>query len=1188
MRLSVVVPSYNVSNYLEECIESIVKQEIDNMEILIVNDGSTDNTLEIAKRLELKYNQIKVIDQPNGGLGNARNTGIEYASGQYLTFVDSDDIICEDAYKKMLSIIDESGSDFIIGNVVRFNSTRIYPSVLHQKVFIDDLVGINIHTRPELMYDTTAWNKIFRMEFWKKFNFRFPEKMLYEDIPVTLPAHSVAEKVDVLTDIVYKWRARDAGDNSITQQKEKIENFVDRVKGIDMVKKFFSIHDVSDELKNAFDYKNLSMDFPLYLTHMLEVDINYQSAVKKYIKNYMYTVSHKVFMELSLLSRIQYRLIEEDRFDDFLELLKFEKKKKTIMKPCKTKKGLTFNYPFLEVLSEEEQISIIDFVPNNWIEKVSWDTDRIRVFGVAYLDKLDTSLRNKTKCKVILVNERTQEKIIVSKNLKMKFRPEVTLNRGIDFGSKIPFKRMFNYNYSGYEITISKKFLEKLSINDRYFIEMELSNSGITKNFRIKSPQKGFMTKPCQQSLSNSIVVSNYNGTWEIYIQRLSVDNSFQNVEFIDENIVLTGMTYSNFNTIDMYSERSELYFELPVTKSKNKFSVIIPKTIYQEILSDESREQFDEILKFSFKDTGPLTYNSEKKLSIIGLVETGQLTIMSSQDAIFRLRLGETLPIVTKLIDKTNYFEFEVSVPNTFFDTAISYKFIMKGIDERVILKYSKISQNKNETYFSVQVPYTDKLREKVYAFYLSKEIQEQTYTKYIMIDENQNDFLDTIKESEAINNTRISEKYLTNEYLTPICLFNIGIDKVLKKDKGIKYEIYHPFGKNHLQYRISSYWEKIDDGPRRQEVVRRVLYPLWRKLPMKENYCVIESFWGREFSDNPKAVYDYLSKEKPKMKFILSIQDTLDNSIEYNRTNTKIVKLNSWRYIYYLARSKFFVNNVNFPDYYIKRERAVEIQTMHGTPLKKLGLDNPGEIPDYQIDNFIKKCKRWDYLTIPSNYVGDIAKSAYQFEKEFLKIGYPRNDSLFIYNERIKKELLEKYNLPDEKKIILYAPTWRVKGKFSMPLDLQKMKDNLSDEYILVIKLHHYMLPNFNLDGLEDFAFVFGKESQISDFYKLADILVTDYSSVMFDYAILNKPMIFFTYDYENYKNNLREMYFDFKKDAPGPMVYTTESVISEVSHIDKHNEKYADRIEKFRNKFIQYDHGDACKKLVEYVIK
>src|SRR5699024_3206649 len=164
-----------------------------------------------------------------------------------------------------------SGSEFIIGNVVRFNSSRTYKSVLHRRIFTEDLIGVNMKSHPELIYDTTAWNKIFRMSFWKKYDFSFPEKMLYEDIPVSIPAHAVAEKVDVLTKVVYKWRSRDAGDISITQQRSDVDNFKDRIRGIDMVLQFFDKYSISQSLRDDFDYKNLSMDFPLYLSHMLDV-----------------------------------------------------------------------------------------------------------------------------------------------------------------------------------------------------------------------------------------------------------------------------------------------------------------------------------------------------------------------------------------------------------------------------------------------------------------------------------------------------------------------------------------------------------------------------------------------------------------------------------------------------------------------------------------------------------------------------------------------------------------------------------------------------------------------------------------------------------------------------------------------------------------------------------------------------
>lgn len=1186
MKLSVIVPCYNVSNYLEECVGSIVSQNINSMEILIINDGSTDNTLEIAQRLEHKYSQIKVINQPNGGLGNARNTGVSHARGDYLTFVDSDDIVAKDAYKKMLSIIEKSNSDFIIGNVIRFNSKREFPSVLHQRIFTENFIGVNVHTHHELLYDTTAWNKIFRMNFWKKHAFSFPEKMLFEDIPVTLPAHAVAQKVDILTDIVYKWRARDDGDKSITQQNDNIMNFRDRIRGIDMVRNFFEKNQISKKLKDAYDYKNLSMDFPLYLNYMLDASRDYQKLLKDYVKTYLKNIDHSIFMELTLLLRLKYRLIELDRFNDFLSLLEKDIKKEINIRPVETPDGHTFNYPYLEVLSAKEQITQNDFDPISWLEEVKWEKGGLRIKGVAYLNKLDSKFFKKTNCKIFLENETTNEIIELYDKYSLKRRTDVKLKRGGSLKSKRPFKRLFNYTYSGFDFLILPSKLDLLQGDDSYSILMELENEGVKKLLVLGAPLSGYRTKPIHRKSQNRIISLEYNAARQCKLSVSKIDNYIDNIMVSEEGILLKGKTFSKEKYIVMYSERSDIELRLPVRKNEGTFTALIPPEIYQQILYTSEKEKIDEVLSFKFMDEGVLKNNFCDNLLISGLCAgQWQLTIIGSNDSIFRLRLGDTLPIVTNMKAFRTGLQYQVKIPNSYFENIIDSKILMRGKNSTYHLDYEVIDESKQVSTLLVTIPNNKSYADHVYAMYFYKKIKGYIPSRYTCIVDSLKGYDNPVSSYSGLD-CKQRDKLSETEYLIPICLFNIGEDKITSKENGVKYELFHPTGKNHLHYQVSSYWEKIDDGPRRQEVVRKIFYPLWRRLPIKNNYCLIESFWGREFSDNPKAVYDYLSKQKSDMKFILSVQDTLDGSIVFNKNNTKIVKTDSWRYIYYLARSKYFVNNVNFPEYYTKQKKAIEIQTMHGTPLKKLGLDSPGEILGHQKNEFIKKCNRWDYLIIPSDYVGEIAQSAFHFENRLLKIGYPRNDSLFVYNNDIKNELLSKYNLPSGKKIILYAPTWRTKGKFSMPLNLEQMKSELGNEYILLIKLHHYMIPNFSLKGMEDFAFVFDKGTQISDFYKLADMLITDYSSVMFDFAILNKPMLFFTYDYENYKNNLRGLYFDFKKEAPGPLVFNTASLIEEIRHIDDYAEKYKIEMTNFRKKFVQYDSGNACKRLAENI--
>ena len=214
--------------------------------------------------------------------------------------------------------------------------------------------------------------------------------------------------------------------------------------------------------------------------------------------------------------------------------------------------------------------------------------------------------------------------------------------------------------------------------------------------------------------------------------------------------------------------------------------------------------------------------------------------------------------------------------------------------------------------------------------------------------------------------------------------------------------------------------------------------------------------------------------------------------------------------------------------------------------------------------------------------------AYDCYRFTKEILKFGYPRTDELFNVDrnkvEAIKREL----GLPLDKKVILYTPTWRKMGAFDMEMDIEKMREALSDEYILLVRLHHLCAPGDAVEVDNKFAFDLHSYRCVEDLYLISDILITDYSQVMFDYALLNKPMLFFTYDLEDYRDNLRGLYVDIEKEVPGPLVFNTDEIIDCVNNIDSVLTDNKDRIEAFKQKYLTYEVGNSCEQIVNYVMK
>jgi len=233
-RLSVVVPFYNVGDYIGDCLESIARQTFADFEAILVDDGSPDDSAAIAKDFCGRDSRFRIVEQHNQGLGPARNTGVQEAQGEYLTFVDSDDLVSRHGFERLIGTLDETGSCLAAGNARRFNnSAGVRPSWIHRLPFAKDRIATHVIETPDLILDRMVWNKVYRRSFWDEHGYEFPA-IRYEDYPVTLQAHLDAVTVDALAVPVYYWRERESGE-SITQQKFQFGNLADRVTSAGLV-----------------------------------------------------------------------------------------------------------------------------------------------------------------------------------------------------------------------------------------------------------------------------------------------------------------------------------------------------------------------------------------------------------------------------------------------------------------------------------------------------------------------------------------------------------------------------------------------------------------------------------------------------------------------------------------------------------------------------------------------------------------------------------------------------------------------------------------------------------------------------------------------------------------------------------------------------------------------------------------
>ncbi|MCY1590437.1 CDP-glycerol glycerophosphotransferase family protein [Staphylococcus pettenkoferi] len=405
-------------------------------------------------------------------------------------------------------------------------------------------------------------------------------------------------------------------------------------------------------------------------------------------------------------------------------------------------------------------------------------------------------------------------------------------------------------------------------------------------------------------------------------------------------------------------------------------------------------------------------------------------------------------------------------------------------------------------------------------------------------------------------------------------------------KKINTIQDKVQHDILTDHLfkRFRKSSKYFKV------MSLYNKLLTRFGK---VDDNLILFESNVGKSVSDSPKQIYDALKKVNDKFN-IVWVNNT---SYPFDDPNVTSIERLSPSYYKYLSKAKYWINNQNFPHYIEKNKGTTYIQTWHGTPLKKMLNDVEsfeGRGDGYK-DRVNTAISRWDYLVSPSPYATKCFKSAFNFKKEVLEVGYPRNDIFYSSNQTLldyeSNLIKQRLGIKDDRKLILYAPTFRddevnaaKKHTINLQLNLEQMRSELEDDYILLLRPHIIISNSLSLDAsLDNFVIDVSKYNEISELYLISDICITDYSSVMFDYANTKKPLLFYVYDLDHYRDDLRGFYMDFENEAPGPFSFNTSQLVSHIKSIQKVQKEYTDKYQAFYNKYCTFETGHAAEEIV-----
>ncbi len=357
---------------------------------------------------------------------------------------------------------------------------------------------------------------------------------------------------------------------------------------------------------------------------------------------------------------------------------------------------------------------------------------------------------------------------------------------------------------------------------------------------------------------------------------------------------------------------------------------------------------------------------------------------------------------------------------------------------------------------------------------------------------------------------------------------------------------------------------------------------------LPVLDDLVLFESFLGKAYAGNPRYIYEELRIVRPDLRCVWAYQ---------GRTripgDPEVVARGSEEYWRLLAQAKYRVNNIRFPAAG-KKPETIYLQTWHGTPLKRLSYDITVQGPEVQArDALYDESRSWSLLLSENAYSSTVLARAFRYDGQVLEAGYPLTDALVDTSDSLKRMRKRALGLPEEKRLVLYAPTWRDdkstaawQHQFDLNLDLSLLANALPADMLLLIKAHHLVSERLDQAELPGNVLDFSHIEDINDLCQVADVLVTDYSSVFFDFAVTGRPILFYCYDLDRYASHTRGLYLDVHEELPGPVVQTTDALLDCLRSLDRIQAKYAPRYARFRERFCALNDGTAARRVVQHV--
>ncbi|WP_242903065.1 bifunctional glycosyltransferase/CDP-glycerol:glycerophosphate glycerophosphotransferase [Actinomadura terrae] len=1228
-KISVVVPFHDVEAHLAECLESLARQTLRDLEVVMVDDGSADGGPVIAKEFADRDDRFVLLHRGGEGLGPARNAGVARAGGQYLAFAGAADTVPPYAYELLVRTLEATGSDIAGGNVLRVDRDHAWQSPLHAEAYAATVKGTHITRHPALLQDRTVWNKVYRRSFWDAHRFEFPA-MSHEDPPVSLEAHVLASAVDVLDTTVYLWRHR----------REPLANpqadAADRLASLEMVRGILGDH--APALLPAYDKHALDLDVRALILALPAASGEHRDRLLEAGADIVAAAAPSAFQGLEAIKRLELHLLRERMLPELLDVLRFEENglhDVPLVSRRRRRQRWYARYPFFgdpaRAIPDEVYDVTDELKLHAEVDRVGWDSGCLVVQGHAHFDRLAVTSAKDSRIRIWMHDAKSGKEVRLP--VERMPCPEATARSG---------QSLVSYDWSGFSIRIEPDLLQDGDEWPTVTWELfaEVSTSGCKAVQRLTSAEPAVNWAAARQVDEHVAVQPAADKGFVVHVKRAkAVVTGYRRVGDLLEITGWTRLALGPGAAIVAVRRHGgpEVRGEVTVRPAAGMrmekgtgfdFMATLPLDALHSgpAIAERGpraahlRDAIDWDIRLLGSD-GPLRLTMARTLPGARFATRGREFALT-RTAYGNLRGVERSfrPVVTSVRwtpDDRLTLTGDLSDP-THRPTHLILRRRRSGDEHRLPLTWDGATFTTTFApgampLFGTAGPLATGLWDLLaptpaaanrLAKHASASNSNARPAKTREMRRPKVPTPATVMIKPLGTNTSAAATAMTATPQSPRPpTLEAPEETTVVVERAVISDLpewraagTHEFeARVHqtdaLQLRSRAVMAEDERGGHAQRLLWEHDYPVYLRSPLTD-LVVFDSYGASQYSCNPRAIYEEIARSHPGLECVWISTDG-QFSVE---GDAKVVIAGTREHYRALARARYIVTNYGLTPGFVKRPEQRYMQTWHGTPLKRLGYDL-SDLHSQRAENLRwidYEVPRWDVVLSPNTFTSDTMRRAFHYEGEILEAGYPRNDVLSSPEfDRLGARVRERLGIPRGKKVVLYAPTWRddhhlAPGRraFSMELDVETLRRALGDDHVLLVR-PHFLITEGHRPPSDGFTIDVSRYPDIADLYLASDVLVTDYSSAMFDFACTGRPMLFYTYDLEHYRDRARGFSLDFEAEAPGPLLSTSAEVAEALRAVDEVQDAYVDAYDTFFDKYCPHDDGKAAARAAERLL-